>query len=142
MMKISCKCLVILVLALLSNRVSAETGERGSLEEVERGRTLYQGYCQACHGLEGVGEPPIPLGIRRLDYIVAMPLNETSHAWHHGDDNLVQTILYGNQRSQLRMPVWSGILSEDQSRDLIAYIKTFWSDRILKCQGPKHMSCM
>lgn len=106
------------------------------------GRNLYQSYCQSCHGAEGVGEPPIPLGIRRLDYILAMPLNETSHAWHHGDNNLVQTILHGNRRTKLRMPVFDSVLSEEQARDLVAYIKTFWSDRILECQGPKHMSCM
>ncbi len=110
--------------------------------EVESGKKLYQNYCQSCHGLEGVGEPPIPLGIRRLDYIVAMPLNEASHAWHHSDDNIVQTILHGNSRSKLRMPIWKDIISEEQAYDLVAYLKTFWSDRILECQGPRHMSCM
>ena len=142
MMGIGLKSFSFLVLVMFSYNVLAETGKRGSLEEVEKGRVLYKDYCQACHGSAGIGEPPIPIGVRRLDYIVAIPLNESSHAWHHGDDNLVQTILHGNQRSKLRMPVWNGILSEAQARDLVAYIKTFWSDRILACQGPKHMSCM
>ncbi len=132
----------LLTIISLSSSILADTGKIGSPEEVERGLKLYQNYCQSCHGTEGVGEPPIPLGIRRLDYIGAMPLDETSHAWHHDDDNLVQTILYGNRRSKTRMPVWNGTLSEMQARDLVAYLKTFWSDRILQCQGPKHMSCM
>ena len=133
---------VLIPLCLTATASFAETGVRGSPEEEARGESLYVNYCQSCHGVEGVGEPPIPLGFRRLDYILAMPLDETSHAWHHGDENLIQTILVGNRRSRQRMPAWQGVLSEEQARDIVAYLKTFWSDRILACQGPKHMSCM
>jgi mono/diheme cytochrome c family protein len=127
---------------IATTTVLAETGVRGEPDEIERGQRLYGIYCLECHQAGGEGEPPIPLGIRHPDYIVAMPLNESSHAWHHDDNNLVHTILRGNQRSRLRMPVYEEVLSERDARDLVAYIKTFWSDRILECQGPRHMSCM
>lgn len=133
---------LLVVLLLTSAWSLAETGKRGSLESVERGARLYQDYCITCHGQNGIGEPPIPWGIRRPDYITAMPLDESSHAWHHGDENLVQTILMGTPRSRIRMPVWDGVLSNPQASDLVAYIKSLWSDRILSCQGPRHMSCM
>ena len=58
---------ILLVFTNPLNSVLAETGLRGSPAEVESGKKLYQGYCQSCHGLEGVGEPPVPLGIRRLE---------------------------------------------------------------------------
>jgi len=70
-----------------------------------------------------------------------MPLNDTSHAWHHSDEQLAQTILQGIQRTN-RMPAWKNVLTEKQAYDIVAYIKSLWSPRILACQGPKHMSCM
>ncbi len=99
-------------------------------------------HWQVCHRAGGTGEPPIPLGVIRPGYIVAMPLDETSHAWHHGDEQLVQTILSGNRRTRTRMPMFDQVLTEADARDIVAYLKTFWSDRIVACQGPKHMSCM
>ena len=30
----------------------------------------------------------------------------------------------------------------EQARDLVAYMKSLWSDQILECQGPRHMSYM
>lgn len=121
---------------------SAETGKRDSPETVARGARLYQEYCSACHGRDGVGESSIPWSIRRPDYITAMPLDESSHAWHHGDEQLIQMILKGTGRSRTRMPVWDGVLSVTQVRDLVGYLKSLWGDRILACQGPRHMSCM
>ena len=133
---------LIVILLLVTNISSAETGKRDTVEMIERGARLYQQYCIVCHGKDGVGEPPIPWSIRRPDYVTAMPLDESSHAWHHGDDNLIQIILKGTSRSRTRMPTWKGILSVEQASDLVAYIKSLWSDRILECQGPRHMSCM
>lgn len=126
----------------LTTIASAETGVRDSPEMVVKGARLYDQFCSACHLKDGIGEPPIPRSIRKPDYITAMPLDETSHAWHHGDEQLIQIILKGTKRSRTRMPALEGILSEEQVRDLIAYMKSLWSDRILACQGPKHMSCM
>lgn len=133
---------LLISLNLLASVAYAETGVRDSTEMVENGALLYRQYCSNCHGKEGVGEPPIPWSIRRPDYFTAMPLNESSHAWHHGDEQLAQMILKGTSRSRRRMPSWDGILSMSQVRDVIAYMKSLWSDRILACQGPKHMRCM
>lgn len=70
-----------------------------------------------------------------------MPLDETSHAWHHSDEQLVETILEGLQRTD-RMPPRKGLLSRSEAHQLVAYIKSLWSPRIIACQGPAHMSCM
>ncbi len=132
----------VLAVAASSIAAHAETGQRGSAAEEARGAVLYVEHCQVCHRAGGAGEPPIPLGVIRPGYIVAMPLDETSHAWHHDDDQLVHTILSGNPRTRTRMPAFDPVLSEADARDIVAYLKTFWSDRIVACQGPKHMSCM
>ncbi len=146
-MPISNFCRAARLVAVLAGAAStiaayAETGQRGSAAEEARGATLYVEHCQVCHRAGGTGEPPIPLGVIRPGYIVAMPLDETSHAWHHDDDQLVHTILSGNPRTRTRMPVFDPVLTEADARDIVAYLKTFWSERIVACQGPKHMSCM
>lgn len=133
----------LLVLLLVSVQgVWAETGVKPDPVAVARGAKLYDTNCVSCHRNDGVGEPQIPWSIRRPDLIEAMPLNESSHAWHHSDEQLVATILDGNQRSRLRMPVFRTVLSVKDASDLVAYLKSLWSDRILACQGPAHMRCM
>lgn len=121
--------------------VSAETGQAPAPEAVALGKQLYDKHCQVCHQKDGVGEPPIPWSIREPGYFTAMPLNESSHAWHHSDEQLAQVILDGLRRTN-RMPAFKLILSEKEAYDIVAYIKSLWSARIIACQGPKHMSCM
>ena len=83
---------------------------------------------------------PIPTNIKLLDFTPPMPLNETSHAWHHSDEQLQQRILEGIPN---QMPAFKGVLSAQQASQLVAYVKSLWSRRIVEhCQGPKHMSCM
>ena len=137
-----CIRLYVLALSLLPGIVVAETGQPPDDQAVSRGAQLYEQYCQACHKKDGVGEPPIPWSIRRSDYVVSMPLDASSHAWHHGDEQLVRTILEGNPRSRTRMPQWKNVISDADTLDLVAYIKSLWPPRILACQGPKHMQCM
>lgn len=135
-------CLLGGVLTWTLTAALAETGMRADPAAVARGAALYETHCLGCHRQGGVGEPKVPWSIRRPDLIEAMPLNEASHAWHHSDEQLVTMILDGTQRSRRRMPVFRGVLTEADAADLIGYIKTFWSDRILACQGPAHMRCM
>jgi mono/diheme cytochrome c family protein len=132
----------LLFLLLVTSVAQAETGEQPDPKSAARGRQLYDAHCVACHKRNGVGEPTVPWSIRRTDFIEAMPLNETSHAWHHGDEQLIAMILDGTTRSRARMPVWRSILSEQDAADLVAYMKSLWSDRIVSCQGPRHMDCM
>lgn len=133
-------CIAIIAL-LTSPALFSATGERPDAESVAAGKELYQQYCQACHQQDGIGEKPIPTFLAQPGYITAMPLNESSHAWHHTDEQIIHTILNGLQRTK-RMPAWKGVISEQQANQILAYLKSLWSDRILACQGPKHMSCM
>ena len=135
-------CFVGGVLTWAVTAASAETGVRVDSAAEARGAALYNTHCLGCHQQGGVGQPKVPWSIRRPNFMEAMPLNESSHAWHHSDEQLEKMILDGTQRSRRRMPVFRGILTEADAADLIGYIKTFWSDRILACQGPSHMRCM
>lgn len=120
----------------------AETGKRPDPESVARGKELYKSHCMTCHKRDGIGQAKVPWSIRRPGLVEAMPLNDTSHAWHHSDEQLMGIILDGTQRTRGHMPVWRNVLSENDAADLVAYIKSLWPDRIVACQGPKHMECM
>ncbi len=131
----------ILVLLMLPAIVAAETGKAPDPASAERGAKLYKKYCVSCHGVKAIGEQIPPPMLRSPDYFPAPPLDDTAHAWHHSDENLVKTILEGSPRTK-RMPAWKVTMTKKQVEDVVAYIKSLWSKRSLDCQGPKHMSCM
>jgi mono/diheme cytochrome c family protein len=121
--------------------VSYAGHHRESPERVAEGGRLYGRLCQSCHGAEGVGErPETPHSTDEYGF-VAPPLDDTSHGWHHGDDDLVRTILNGSPRNP-RMISFRELVTEDKARNLVAYIKSLWSFRSLACQGARHMTCM
>jgi len=112
-----------------------------STETESRGQALYQQFCQSCHGVDGVGETYTMQALTDKDYIRAPAMNDSEHAWHHTDEALQKTILEGSPRTDRMMPWKKAGLNEANAQDLIAYIKSLWTQRELDCQGPKHMSC-
>lgn len=131
----------ILCCLVFAATVNAETGKPPHKQNVLAGKNLYDKHCINCHQKEGTGEEKLPISILRPGFVSAMPLDESSHAWHHSDKQLANTILKG-LRGNGRMPVFEGVLSREDADNLVAYIKSLWSPRIIACQGPKHMSCM
>jgi mono/diheme cytochrome c family protein len=108
----------------------------------KRGRDLYVENCQSCHGVDGVGETYTRQALTEKDYPMAPALDESAHAWHHTDEQLAEMILEGSTRTP-RMPAGKNNgLSAADAGDLVAYIKSLWTQRELDCQGPKHMECM
>lgn len=105
------------------------------------GQQTYAQFCAACHGVDGVGETPgtanAPADWSRL----APALDFSAHAWHHDDEQLVETILEGGIARGGRMPAWKPLLSRENVREVVAYMKALWRPRELACQGAKHMSC-
>jgi len=105
------------------------------------GEKLFGLHCQACHGPLGVGENYTRESMSDRSYLIAPALDDSTHAWHHSDDDLVKTILEGSPRTE-RMQAWKTTLSEQDARDIVAFMKSLWGQRALDCQGPKHMQCM
>ena len=111
-------------------------------EAEQRGQRIYVEKCQSCHGIDGVGETYSQQAISDQNYLMSPALDESAHAWHHTDEQLAETILEGSARTP-RMAAWKKAgVSADDARDLVAYIKSLWTQRELDCQGPKHMECM
>jgi mono/diheme cytochrome c family protein len=113
-------------------------GDEGPLDrhldpvQVARGRTLYDKHCAECHGVEGKG-PPGDWRVRDAQgKYPAPPLDDSAHAWHHPTAALLYTIHEGNPGGQGNMPAWKDKLSEQEMQDVVAYIKSLWSDPVYR----------
>ncbi|HSB44898.1 MAG TPA: cytochrome c [Nitrospira sp.] len=104
-----------LVSGLLFGTVAQGQAEsKAKSGDVARGKTLFVRNCAGCHGSQGKGD-----GYRILG---ADPADLTSPSiTKKSDADLLKTIHDGKPN----MPAWNVHLSEDQSRDVLAYVRTF-----------------
>ena len=96
-----------------------------------KGEKLYAEHCAACHGAKLEGQPNwrsrLPNG-----RMPAPPHDESGHTWHHADDVLFGITKHGlvppyappNYPSD--MPAFGGVLSDEEIRAVLAYIKSRW----------------
>ncbi len=96
---------------------------------VERGQSLYQTHCVACHQAAGAGVDHWQQ--RNADGTYpAPPLNGTAHTWHHDLDTLRRQVREGGARLGGSMPAFAGVLSEDEIAAVIAYVQSLWPDEV------------
>ena len=98
---------------------------------VALGQRIYGEQCAACHGLRLEGQANWrergPDG--RLP---APPHDASGHTWHHPDDLLFQITKYGVakvaklQDYATAMPVYEGVLSDDEIVAVLSWIKSQW----------------
>lgn len=84
------------------------------VEERSAGQSLYETNCASCHGSQGQGhiEPNAPA------------LDESEHAWHHPDEQIMLIIKNGG----FNMPPVGADMSEEQIETIVAYIKQWWTE--------------
>ena len=100
--------------------------------ELARGAQLYAQHCAACHGAKLEGQPNwrerLPNG-----RMPAPPHDESGHTWHHSDRVLFAITKnglvppYAPQGYESDMPPFGGVLSDDEIRAVLAYIKSHWT---------------
>ncbi|MGB3471436.1 MAG: cytochrome c [Erythrobacter sp.] len=116
--------------------VSGQTALRaGDPEAVALGADVYAASCAACHGVDLEGQPewrsPGPDG--RLP---APPHDETGHTWHHDGDALFRLTKYGvgsivgDPNYASNMPVYEGVLTDEEIVAALSYIKSTWPREI------------
>ena len=106
----------VMLLAVLGIGLPAAYGQSAadpSPARMERGKTLFIKHCAGCHGAQGKGDGYQLLG--------PDPANLTASATKKKSDKaLLNTIHEGKSI----MPSWKVRLSEQDSRDVLAYIRT------------------
>jgi mono/diheme cytochrome c family protein len=106
----------VLLLAILGMGQPAASGRSGadpSAARTENGRKIFIKHCAGCHGVEGKGDGYTLLG--------ADPANLTSPAIKKKSDAALLNTIHEGKPS---MPSWKVRLSEQDSRDVLAYIRT------------------
>lgn len=94
-------------------------------DRIERGEALYGLHCAVCHGphLEGTPNWQIP----NPDGTYPPPPHDASgHTWHHADGMLVEIIRDGSDFDLSRMPVFGGILTDDEILAVLEFFKSHW----------------
>jgi mono/diheme cytochrome c family protein len=99
-------------------------------QQIARGQAVYSKHCMECHGAGGKGLP----GDWRIRDAAGRfpppPLDDSAHAWHHPTAVLLEVIREGSPGGQGNMPAWKGKLGEQEMQDVVAYIKSLWSDEV------------
>lgn len=118
-------------------------------KDIANGKTLYAEQCASCHGDNLEGQPnrrtPDDSGV-----LPAPPHDETGHTWHHDNMLLFEYTRQGGKKAMAArgisgfnsgMPGFSGEISDDGIWDILAFIRSTWSDRVQEIQrgrNPPH----
>ncbi|MEO0916633.1 MAG: cytochrome c [Pseudomonadota bacterium] len=101
-------------------------------EVIAVGQSIYADQCAACHGARLEGQPN--WRIRGDDGLLpAPPHDATGHTWHHDDETLFTLTKSGlagliENAPPSGMPVYEGVLSDDEIIAVLSYIKSTWPD--------------
>ncbi len=115
------------------------SGIGGSTAVAQNGKALYQANCASCHGADLKGQPNWR-SAKADGRLPAPPHDQSGHTWHHNDDLLFRitkfgsaAVLGGNYQSD--MMGYKNILSDEQIKAVLSYIKSTWPRRIQKRQA-------
>jgi mono/diheme cytochrome c family protein len=121
---------ILLLVACEDEEAVTDTGRWYTSAQMQRGNSLFQENCAACHGANAQGLAD-DWRIRDSNgNLPPPPLNGTAHTWHHSLDLLDQIIAEGGVLYEGNMPGFSDQLSREDRHAVIAYFQGFWTDEI------------
>ena len=134
----SCFLMISMALSTISSTSFADGIELRPNDPVyvKMGEKVYLEQCASCHGvnLEGqVGWQDTMFDGMRL----APPHDKSGHTWHHPDEMLFKLTKYGfkamiNEDYKVSMPVYDGILSDEEIIASLSYIKSTWPEHVIE----------
>ncbi len=115
------------------------SADPSNAELVALGRQVYASQCAACHGANLEGQPNWR-SRKANGRLPAPPHDASGHTWHHDDVSLFNLTKFGlsavvGQPVQTDMPVYEGVLSDEQIWAVLAYIKSRWPGKIQQRQS-------
>ena len=108
----------------------------GASDDLAQGAALYAEHCASCHGADLEGAPNWRQSGDDGLY-PAPPHDATGHTWHHGDQMLFDYTKLGGEgllaargitNFESGMPGFAEILTDDEIRDVLAFIKSTWPE--------------
>jgi len=100
--------------------------------QVARGHVAFDKHCAECHGTEGKGQPGDWRVRDANGNYPPPPLDDNAHAWHHPTEALLETVREGSPQGLGIMPAMKHKLSEQEMQDVVAYIKSLWSEPVYR----------
>ena len=94
--------------------------------EAERGRQRYAQLGMGCHGDAATGRGWLPAAANH---------GPQGHTWHHGDGQLIDIVLGKLDYPDRKMPSFAGMLTEQEVRDVIDYLRANWTSEQRAAQG-------
>jgi mono/diheme cytochrome c family protein len=138
-----------LIPVLLSMASPVAADHNWEHRDIVAGQSLYAENCASCHGANLEGQPnwqsPNANGV-----LPAPHHDEAGHTWHHDDALLFEyTKLGGAVALEIRgvagfnsgMPAFGETLTDDEIWDILAYIRSTWSERergVQASRNPPH----
>ena len=112
---------MIILLATLSGLTLMSTTSNNSVSapigSPDRGRAIYLKHCLSCHGLTGNGDGT------EAPYLSPRPASLISAGTSaKSDKELLQIIDQGKPHTAMR--AWNGLLTDEEQRDVLAYIRS------------------
>lgn len=104
-------------------------------ETIALGAAVYQVNCASCHGANLEGQPDWRVSSND-GLLPAPPHDATGHTWHHDGETLFRLTKYGlaelidDPDYASNMPIYAGILTDDEIIAVLSYIKSTWPDEI------------
>jgi len=108
-------------------------------DQIALGQGVYEMHCASCHSQNLEGEPDWEVQNEDKSFR-APPHDASGHTWHHGDDQLIESIRLGGARlpeeigGSSNMPAFAEVLSDEQIAAVLTYIKSTWPDDIRAIQ--------
>ena len=102
---------------------------------VALGQSIYSENCASCHGVNLEGQPNWRLP-GQDGQLPAPPHDATGHTWHHDEDTLFRLTKYGtgaligDPNYESNMPIYGGLLTDDEIIAALSYIKSTWPQEI------------
>jgi mono/diheme cytochrome c family protein len=120
----------------------SDPGRDVSAKAIALERSLYAEHCASCHGANLEGQPDwrkrLPNG-----RMPAPPHDASGHTWHHSDEALFRVTQQGSAAVagggyESDMPGFGDVMTDDEIKAVLAFIKSTWPERIRKAQDQRN----